>query len=250
MRATLVRVGVDQTFGGWNAPFDPASGAFVYVPIPDDGPFHPGMRRAYRELRAPLAAFAAAHGRPGAPALALPPALARRAMHLDPDFDHLTYGDNGLRRGRGVSELARGDVIAFFAGLRSLADAAPRRLVYALIGVYRVDEVVRLPDIEPARRHENAHTRRRHPHAGDVIVRAARAGSGRLRRALPIGGWRDGAYRVTPALLAAWGGLSCRDGFLQRSGVPPMLVDPRRFLRWLDARRPELVAANHPPLTR
>lgn len=246
MRATLVRVGVDQTAGGWNAPVDPASGAFVYVPIPDDGPFHAGMRRPYRELQAPLDAFAAARGRAGDDALALPPALARRAMHLDPDFEHLTYGDNGDRRGRGVSELARGDVVAFFAGLRPLGAAGPGTLCYGLIGLYRVAEVLRVPAIARDRWRENAHTRRRRHHPGDVVVRAEPGASGRLRRALPIGELRAGAYRVTRPLLAAWGGLSCRDGYLQRSAVPPMIGDPRRFLAWFDAQRPDLVAANNP----
>lgn len=245
MRATLVRVGVDQTFGGWNAPVEPASGEFVYVPIPDDGPFHPGLRRAYRELHEPLAAFAARH----AADLALPAALARRSMHLDPDFEHLTYGDDGDRRGRGVSELVAGDLVVFFAGLRPLGARGTGSLCYALVGLYRVAEVVRLPAVARERWHENAHTRRRRGHAGDVIVRAAPGTSGRLRRALPIGEWRDRSYRVTRPLLAAWGGLSCRDGYLQRSAVPPMLVEPRAFLAWFDAQRPELVAANNPAVT-
>ena len=41
------------------------------------------------------------------------PAAAR-----DPDFAHLTYGDNGVRRGRGLADFDGGDVVAFFAGLR------------------------------------------------------------------------------------------------------------------------------------
>jgi hypothetical protein len=34
-RGILVRVGIDQAFGGWNAPVDPVTHEFVYVPIPD-----------------------------------------------------------------------------------------------------------------------------------------------------------------------------------------------------------------------
>jgi hypothetical protein len=30
-----VRVRIDQAFGGWNAPVDPDTHEFVYVPIPD-----------------------------------------------------------------------------------------------------------------------------------------------------------------------------------------------------------------------
>ncbi len=35
MRALLVRIGVDKTAGGWNAPLSPASLEFVYVPTPE-----------------------------------------------------------------------------------------------------------------------------------------------------------------------------------------------------------------------
>jgi hypothetical protein len=35
MRAYLVRIGVDQAFGGWNAPMNPETREFVYVPIGD-----------------------------------------------------------------------------------------------------------------------------------------------------------------------------------------------------------------------
>jgi hypothetical protein len=35
MKATLVRVGVDHAYGAWNAPVNPITGQFVYIPIPD-----------------------------------------------------------------------------------------------------------------------------------------------------------------------------------------------------------------------
>lgn len=46
MKALLIRIGVDQAYGGWNAPVD-ADWRFVYVPIPESPGtrFHPGLRR-------------------------------------------------------------------------------------------------------------------------------------------------------------------------------------------------------------
>jgi hypothetical protein len=35
MKALLVRIGIDQEYGVWNAPVD-GDGRFVYVPIPED----------------------------------------------------------------------------------------------------------------------------------------------------------------------------------------------------------------------
>lgn len=244
MRAYLVRVGADQTFGGWNAPVDPRTNEFVYVPIPEGSPQHPRLRTPYELVRPALARFAEAH--PEAPfrAVELPAELARGAMHLDPDFSALTYGDTA-RRGRSLSDLEPGDVVAFYAGLRPVT-ACAHALLYAIVGLYRVLEVVRLGSVPPARWHENAHTRRSNPHAMDVIVRAGPRASGRLRRCVPIGEFRDRAYRVEKDVLNAWGGLSCRDGYLQRSAVPPRLLDPARFLAWFERREPELVSSNNP----
>jgi hypothetical protein len=49
MRAYLVRVGVDQAFGGWNAPIEPVGNGFVYIPIPEKAgtPFQPGLAKSY-----------------------------------------------------------------------------------------------------------------------------------------------------------------------------------------------------------
>lgn len=33
MNAVLMRIGVDQAYGQWNAPVDPASWEYAYVPI-------------------------------------------------------------------------------------------------------------------------------------------------------------------------------------------------------------------------
>lgn len=244
MRAYLVRVGVDQAYGGWNAPVDPRTSEFVYVPIPEAGAQRRGLATPYALVRPALARFAAAHRDAPPRTVRLPAVLARRNMHLDPDFAALTYGDTA-RRGRGLAGLDPGDLVVFYAGLRPVAPC-PHALVYALVGLYRVAEVVRLEVIPAARWHENAHTRRAVHHPTDVVVRADPRASGRLRRCVPIGEHRSRAYRVAREVLDVWGGLSCRDGYLQRSAVPPRLLDPGRFLSWLERHRPELVGANNP----
>jgi hypothetical protein len=248
VRIFLVRVGIDQAFGGWNAPIDPESNEFVYVPIPEAAgtQFQPGMRESYGAFRNALRAFAAARSNLAPGTCETPGELGARCPHLDPDFAHLTYGDNGARRGKGMSELGLRDGIAFYAGLRPVR-AWPQRLVYALIGFYRVDEVLRVAAVPRNRWTENAHTRRLDHSADDIVVRALPGESGRLRRALPIGEYRNGAYRVTDALLRAWDGLSCHDGFIQRSAVPPEFVAPERFMRWFEAQSPALLQANNPP---
>ena len=93
---------------------------------------------------------------------------------------------------------------------------------------------------------ENAHTRCEQSERSDVIIRGKAGCSGRLKRCIPIGEYRDRAYRVRPDVLDAWGGLSCRDGYLQRSAVLPTFLDPRRFLAWFEGQAPELTNDNNP----
>jgi len=174
--------------------------------------------------------------------LGFPARLREAATHLDPDFEHLTYGDDGGRRASGIARLGRGDLLAFYAGLRSVVD---RTLIYALIGVLTIDEVVAAGDVSERRILENAHTRRLHPSATEIVVRGMLQNSGRLSRYLPIGEWRDGAYRVRRDLLEEWGGLSVKDGFIQRSARPPRFLQPERFQNWLDQQQVALIATNN-----
>lgn len=161
MRAYLVRVGIDQAFGKWSAPIDPRTGAFVYVPIPEKAgtAFQPGMATDYTPFRSALDIFAAAHPNTQLGTCTPPEALNDLSPHLDPDFDRLTYGDNGLRRGKGLCDLGAGDLVVFFAGMRPIHQCE-QRLIYGIIDLYRVAEAVRLRDIPPSRWAENAHTRK------------------------------------------------------------------------------------------
>ena len=59
-------------------------------------------------------------------------------MHLDPDFEWLTYGDNGDKRGAGIKHLSEGDLLVFYAGLKPVR--ASGKLIYGLVGLYVVDK--------------------------------------------------------------------------------------------------------------
>ena len=133
MKAILVRIGIDHAYGAWNAPVHPVTGRFVYVPIPDGSKktYSAGNAHGFDEIAAPLTKFAELYV---ARDLDYPVALRQRYMHLDPDFDHLTYGDNGTRRGARIATLGPNDLVVFYAGLRSILD--PNELVYGLIGLF------------------------------------------------------------------------------------------------------------------
>jgi hypothetical protein len=160
-------------------------------------------------------------------------------MHLDPDFETLTYGDNGRWRGKEIAKLQENDLLVFYAGLRSIK--AEGNLVYALVGAYVVQKVLRAVDVSARRRRENAHTRWKHISGADIVVRAKPRISGRFKRCIPIGEWRNRSYRVRKSVLKAWGGLSVIDGYIQRSARPPEFLKPKKFLRWLRTQNVELL---------
>jgi len=229
-RILLVRVGADQSPPGgvFNAPVDTETREFLYVGIPETQPAIAGWEHPYAQMATKLA-------RMGTP---LPASLRYRNMHLDPDFAHCTYGDHG-RRAAQLARLARGDMVLFYAGLRAIRE---RTLVYALVGHLTVARSVSAIElVDPSL---NVHAQRQTVPADDVVVVGTRRGSGRYARCIPIGIFRDGAYRVRHELLDAWGGLSVKNGFLQRSAGFPRLLDPERFLGWLAAQHVRLVRRN------
>jgi hypothetical protein len=245
MNALLVRIGVDQAYGGWNAPVD-AAGRFVYVPIPEKRgtPFHPGLERRYSEVLPALQRFCGEHNCDLGCDLRFPQELLEHAMHLDPDFQWLTYGDEGGRRGAGMVNMGEGDLLVFYGGLRPV-HRCEHKLIYALMGMYVVQDVVHVASVPQTRWHENAHVRKAKRGETDIVVRAKPDVSGRFDRCIPVGEWRDGAYRVRQNVLDAWGGLSVKNGFIQRSAVPPALNWPSQFLDWLGRQGVQLVPRNN-----
>lgn len=242
MKALLVRVGIDSSTksGGWNAPVNTDTGEFAYVPIPEDESkgekkIRYGYETSYEQFKAPCQKFDRK----------LPPKLYDKYAHLDPDFSHLTYGDEG-NRGKPVWGLKNGDIVAFYAGLESIKSKQhkPRESIYALIGLYVVDKVSPALKIPEEHWHRNAHTRR-NPDKTDIVVFAKSGLSGRLERCIPIGEFRDKAYRVTHELLDKWGGLSVKNGWIQRSAKLPCFHDPERFYEWFKKQNIGLVASNN-----
>ncbi|HUV65658.1 MAG TPA: hypothetical protein VMW24_17310 [Sedimentisphaerales bacterium] len=245
MKAILVRVGVDQAYGHWNAPAEPNYGRFLYVPIPESRSQHSECKSSYKQLLPSLEQFAEEYYLDLFSDLGFPKGIKNRATHLDPDFENLTYGDDGDKRGSQIRSMSRGDLVVFYAGLRPLC-SAQSQLVYALIGLFKIDEIVMAKDVPREEWDENAHTRRDPCDSSDIVVRALPGHSGRLARCLAIGEFRDRAYRVRHEILDAWGGLSVKDGFIQRSARPPFFLNPDKFYGWFQRQNVPLIQENNP----
>ena len=239
MKAYLVRVAIDLTpkSGKWLAPVDLETWKYAYVPILENEangrkPIRTGYGTNYDKFEAVCESLGKQ----------IPQRLLERHSHLDPDFEYLTYGDENMR-GRPLLRLVSGDVLAFYAALRPVKSPI-NELTYALAGLYVVDRVTLAKAVPEQDWHKNAHTRREPDHT-DIVVFGKEGLSGRLERCIPIGHWRAGAYRVREELLHEWGGLSVRDGWIQRSGVLPKFLDSRRFYDWFKKQKVGLVSKNN-----
>lgn len=234
MRGLLVRVGADQSEAGgdWNGVVDSRTGEFAYVPIPEAQPVNPCFATSYEGFEDAVTRFGAT----------LPAHLACRNAHLDPDFEQLTYGDRRKRASQIQQNVGEGDLLAFYASLR---DVHSRKLVYALVGLFHIAKISLARDLPPDQWHCNAHTRREPIGETDIVVFAAPGVSGRVERCLPIGEYRDHAYRVRAEVLDAWGGLGAKNGFIQRSARLPEITNATRFLDWFKSQNVTLIARNN-----
>lgn len=244
MKGLLLRVGIDQTYGQYNAPINPLTNDYLYMPIPQGQGdpqqiFRYGMQTTYAEMEPHFRKFAERNSIK----LTFPEHLRNKGCHLDPDFGNLTYGDQAIGRGGRVNKLAQGDFIAFFASFRPVIPCG-HILNYALYGIYFVKETKKAQDIHPSQWHANAHTRIQHMNGEHLVVFADAARSGRFRHAIPIGEHRNGAYRLTHEIIEAWGGVKVKDGFIQRSVCPPWFEKPEQFLEWLKTQQVELTCSN------
>ena len=239
-KGLLVRVGIDQTFGECNAPINPSTNDYIYMPIPQDNAnFLLGIGTTYKKLLPHFESWCHKNGS----TIEFPEDLNNRGCHLDPDFDFSTYGDQATGRGLRVRDLNRGDFIAFFASFKPITKCE-HKLVYALYGIMVVDKVLNVRDISENEFHKNAHTRIENMNMDHLVVYANPSLSGRFSSAIPIGEYRNGAYRVTKEILDVWGDIGVKDGFIQRSVCPPWFTKPEQFLRWLEAQPVKLLNSN------
>jgi hypothetical protein len=236
MNAHLVRVGIDSTdaSGGFNAPMNPETKEFAYVPIIEPRDIIGNLNRTFQEFKDPCRKLG----------LSLPSRLWNKNAHVDPDFSELTYGDvdgtdvstgKNNHRGRPLRNAQENDILVFYAGLREIHKISNHgRIVDAIIGLYVVQESVSASKFAKGGSNDgNAHTRCEHNDA-DIVIIAKRTISGRLDKCIPIGEYRDNAHRVSKNILADWGDLYVNDGYIQRSARLPKFKDPERFYKWFN----------------
>ena len=244
--AVLVRVGIDSSdkSGNWNAPVNPDTGEFAYVPIVEgecEGkkkirPKYKAMM-SYEQFKKPCRDLGKK----------LHPKFLQKGKfaHLDPDFKYLTYGDQGKKKTRLENfHLDKGDMLVFYAALEP-PYAGSGDLVYALIGFYVLGKpgVTELDDIPQNDWHKNAHTRREYIKDDDIIFSGTKDGkSGRLKRCIPIGEYYPNGYFLKTEIQKKWG--EPGKVYLQY-GYLHSLHNPDRFYKWFEEQDVQLVQQNN-----
>lgn len=101
MKALLLRVGIDKTYGALSPVF--ADFTFEYIPIysKNKKEMEKNERRTYRDLG--LTRY-------------LPTKLWDKKVHLDPEFETFTYGDPTKPKRRALLKLQKGDLLVFYMG--------------------------------------------------------------------------------------------------------------------------------------
>ncbi len=226
MKAMLLGVGMDKGTDGALAPlFHERS--FFYVP-PSEWDSTPHEGRTYDTTigwnGCPLATY-------------LPPRIASRKPHDDPEFITCTYGDATVKR-RYLLRLHEGDLLTFYAGLQPFHSVEAAGLYF--IGYLAVERVIDFNALSPTqivrcfeRYPNNAHAKQRRPADNLVIVVGDCTKCGLLRNAIRI---REGRAmkngRIGQALSQTCEQLLGVRGFIERS-MPPRIIDDERYIKAL-----------------
>jgi hypothetical protein len=229
MKALLLRVGIDKGTDGALGPiFD--DGTFVYVPPSEWDP-------ASLEPRT----FRSTVGITGRPlATYLPPRVADRVIHDDPEFVTYTYGDASAKR-RYLLKLSKGDILAFYAGLQPFHTHRRVAGLY-IIGHFTVARVVDFNLLSDKQRTacfnlypRNAHLKRTEPGENLVIVAGDRTRSALLQKALLISEGRPMRNgRIGQAVSRDCERVLGVRGFIERSMPPRLIKEAPHFAALFD----------------
>lgn len=136
MKAMLLRVGIDKGTDGALAPIF-SNGSFEYIPLSE-------KNSKTIEKRT----FETTLGNKGIPfSKYLPKKIKKRKLHLDPEFETFTYGDQTIKRNY-LLKLEKNDYLVFYAGLTPFENNVYEEALY-IIGYLEVEEVIDFDKLTP-----------------------------------------------------------------------------------------------------
>ncbi len=129
MKAMLLRVGIDKGTDGALAPIF-SNGSFEYVPLSEKN-LKTSEKKTFSNTRGSNGIYLSQY---------LPKKIIDRKLHLDPEFNTFTYGDQTVKRNY-LLKLKEGDLLVFYAGLTPYKNHVHEEGLY-IIGYFDVEMVV------------------------------------------------------------------------------------------------------------
>ncbi|WXG39466.1 MAG: hypothetical protein WED07_01305 [Candidatus Freyarchaeum deiterrae] len=128
----LIRVGIDTQTGGCVAPLF-SDGTFEYIPIPHSPEHCPtSEKQTYTDIMGRSSRYLAEF---------TPPKYRNHHPHNDPEFTTFTYGDPAKEKAQKMSQLEKGDLLIFYAGLRKMAETEKGKIRTYFIAYFTVEKV-------------------------------------------------------------------------------------------------------------
>jgi len=217
MKAMLLRVGIDKGTDGALAPifFD---GSFEYIPLSEKN-VNTHEEKTFNNTRGLDGKYFSYY---------LPEKIKNRKLHMDPEFETFTYGDQTAKRNY-LLKLEKNDLLVFYAGLTPYNNTAHEEALY-IIGYFHVEEVVDFKGLSPSEMRYKCRIYQNNSHIKSegldelVIVHGRQETSRILEKALLISKKKlnkigRGYHAVSPEMENLLG----ISGSIQRS-IPPRFI--------------------------
>ena len=217
MKAMLLRVGIDKGTDGALAPIF-KNGSFEYIPLSEKN-LKTSEKKTFDNTRGLNGRYLSHY---------LPKKIIDRKLHLDPEFNTFTYGDQTVKRNY-LLKLKEGDLLVFYAGLTPYKNQVHKEGLY-IIGYFDVEMVVDFNDLSSSEKMYNCSIYRNNSHIKSktiknlVIIKGQDKSSKLLNKAVLISKKKlnkigRGYHAVSPEMEDLLG----ISGSIQRS-IPPRFV--------------------------
>ena len=215
MKAILLPVGIDSNYGTLSpVHYD---NSFSYIPI-----YYKEIEKERKEKRT-YKSLDLSH--------AVPDKLVKKKVHLDPEFESFTYGDQGNQKSKALLKLNKGDLLVFyFEGRRQSDPHETGCFIFAYFVVKYVVEWNNLSSVDRKKYEKvlknNAHFRSSKPKDNLVIVKGY-SKSKLFKKCIPIAVQKENAknpYCTSPEMQKF---LGIKEHIT--SSVPVEIEDPNKI---------------------
>jgi hypothetical protein len=178
----LLRVGIDKGTDGEYAPIF-EDGSFEFIPI-SRGKTYNGPGRTYEDKISKKGKSLSDY---------LRSAIKKRIIHDDPEFESLTYGEDGIAKGRYIRRLRAEDLLVFYAGLKPFENSARENGLY-IVGYFTIERIIDFNNLQPGEM--------------DICARNAHIVEGTTRNLVVVKGVKGRSRLLDHAILISQ---ECRD---------------------------------------